>query len=195
MIIIPTVFEKEFRRAVERMETVAQHSMWMQIDVIDGRFTDGKTFELEQLNSQEIVNKDWLFDIHLMVETPEKWVNKAIMVGGSRVIGQVETMQSVDAFIEKTKEYGVEVGLGFDIETEIIEIPAGVDVILLMARKAGFESKELDERIWEKIKKTKKWGVKIGVDGGIKKEHVVRLEEAGVSIAYVGEEYLNIVND
>lgn len=195
MQVIPTIFEKEFKRAFERMEKVGEYSMWMQIDVTDGKFTTGKSFELEQLTSEEIAKKDWLFDIHLMVETPEKWVNKAIMAGGSRIIGQVEMMESVDDFIKKTKEYGVETGLGFDLETEVKEIPEGVDLILLMARKAGFEPKEIDERIWEKIEKAKKWGVRIGVDGGIRKEHLAKLEEAGVSIAYVGEEYLNIVNE
>ncbi|MFA6518035.1 MAG: hypothetical protein WCV93_00070 [Candidatus Shapirobacteria bacterium] len=195
MIVIPTIFEKEFERAFERMEKVGEHSMWMQIDVVDGKFTSGKTFDLEQLASKEIVNKDWLFDVHLMVDDPEKWINKAIMAGASRITGQVEKMTSVEKFVEKVREYRIEVGLGFDIETPAEKIPEGTDLILLMAREAGFEPKEIDERVWEKIEMAKKWEIKIGVDGGIKKEHIAKLEEAGVGVAYVGKEYLNIVNE
>lgn len=174
---------------------VGKHSMWMQIDVIDGKFTSGKTFDLEQLASEEIADKNWLFDVHLMVDKPEKWVNKAIMAGASRITGQVERMALAEKFVEKVREYKVEVGLGFDIETPVGAIPEGVDLILLMARKAGFEPVDFDEKIWEKIEEARKLGIKIGVDGGIRKEHLPRLEKAGVSIAYVGKEYLNTVNE
>jgi len=194
MQIIPTICERDPLVAEARWGQIKETTRWVQVDVFDGVFSYGKSFDLE-LVEKIISDQDRLVDVHLMVSKPVGWVEKCIGVGASRIIGQVEMMANQNEFIKKVKEERLEVGLAFDVETEVGEIPKGVDVILLMARKAGFEPKELDERVWKKIERAKKWGVKIGVDGGVRKEHLARLEEAGVSIAYVGEEYLNIVNE
>jgi hypothetical protein len=58
MQIIPTILEKEFWAAQNKIRHAKNISRWIQIDVIDGVFTEGKTFELELLNSnlEEVEN-------------------------------------------------------------------------------------------------------------------------------------------
>lgn len=200
MQIIPTILEKEFLEAERRIKSVKDKTAWIQIDVIDGKFTNGKTFELELLTRIEGIEKN-LLDIHLMVKNPIKWINKCLFCQASRVIGSVEAIDDRDEFVKMAKDTGLEVGLGFDIDTEIDEkIPRETDVILLMARKAGFGNYELDERVYKKIERLVKIKEEmdldflIGVDGGIRLNMVSELRKAKVDIIYCGKYFMEIVN-
>ena len=99
MIVIPTILEKDFARAEIKIKLIKDKSRWMQIDVIDGYFTDGKTFELELLNKIGKEIQSNLLEIHLLVKEPIKWVEKCNFVGANRIIGQVEMMSSKDEFV------------------------------------------------------------------------------------------------
>ena len=197
MIVIPTILEKDFALAEIKIKLIKDKSRWMQIDVIDGFFSDGKSFELELLNKIGKEIQSNLLDIHLMVKEPIKWIEKCNFVGANRIIGQVEMMENKDEFVEKVKESGLEAGLAFDTETEIEEIPKETDLILLMGRKSGFQSVEFDEKIYEKIKnlvklrENKKMDFEIGIDGGIDEEIIKKLKIEGVDIAYCGGAIFN----
>jgi len=199
--IIPTIFEKEFLEAERRIKLIKDLTAWMQIDVIDGKFLSGKTFELELLTRIEGIEKN-LLDIHLMVENPIKWINKCLFCQASRVIGQVEAIDDRDKFVKMAKDTGLEVGLGFDIDTEIDEkIPKETDVILLMARKAGFGNYKFDEGIFKKIerlikiKKEMDLDFLIGIDGGVDINHLVKLKQARVDMIYSGSNYFDLIKN
>lgn len=181
--------EKEFEPFRDRMDALGDLVKWVQVDVVDGVFASGKSFELEQIKKYEdgFVR---LWDVHLLVKEPINWVEKSDFSGASRITGQVEMMGDGEEFIKKIHERGIEAGLAFDIETEIEEIPEETEVVLLMGRKAGFVPIDLDERIWgriEKLKEIKNDGrhkFVIGVDGGINRDNILELKAAGVEIAY-----------
>lgn len=200
MIIIPTVLEKRWDEAEERLNQLKTVSKWVQIDVTDNEMVLGKSFELELLGKYEF-NAGMLWDIHLMVKEPEKWVEKCVFVGASRIIGQVEMMSSQENFMDKVKNEGVEAGLAFDIETKIENIAEEIDMVLLMGRKAGYGYFNLDERIYEKIKILRQIQDKrekkflIGVDGGVNLENKDRLKDAGVDVIYSGESYFDLINN
>ncbi len=186
MKIIPTILEKSFEEAERKIEVIKDEVSWIQVDVVDGVFSFGKTFELELLGKLEFETKELLWDIHLMVKKPVKWVSKCNFVRGARVIGQVEMMSDRDEFIKTVKDKNMEAGLAFDIDTKIGEIPDETDVVLLMARKAGFERGSLDERIWKKIQEAKEKGLTVGVDGGVTGDNIEKMKEAGVDVVYCG---------
>jgi ribulose-phosphate 3-epimerase len=202
MIIIPAILEKEISSAEIKILLIKDKSRWLQIDVVDGFFSDGKSFELELINkvAKEIQNN--LLDIHLMVKEPIKWVEKCNFVGASRIIGQVEKMSDRQKFVDEIKNMGLEVGLAFDVETEIGKIPKETDLVLLMGRKLGFKRAGFEEKIYQKIeklieiRKEKELDFEIGVDGGIDENNIKKLKESGVNIAYCGGAIFNgNVND
>lgn len=194
MQIIPTVTEKEWEKAERRLNAVRDMSKWMQIDVIDGTFAEGRSFELELLNSYEFAEK-MLWDIHLMVSEPKKWIEKCIFVGASRIIGQVETMSDSDEFIKRVHDEGLEAGVAFDIETKVGKIPTDTDWVLLMGRKAGFGRDDLNERVFDKIGAVRDKGFRVAIDGGVSLENIGKLEEAGVEIVYSGIDFEKIYAD
>ena len=150
MEIIPTILEKDFDLAENRFSQIKNLSSWIQIDVVDNVFTSGKSFELELISKfNQIYSSLW--DIHLMVKEPINWLKKCLFVDASRIYGQVEMMSNRELFVTEAKNLGLEVGLAFDIETPVDNIPSECDLILLMARPAGFGSYSLDKNIFQKI--------------------------------------------
>lgn len=201
MKVIPTVFEKEFLKAEKRIENVKKTAEWIQIDVADGVFCFGKTFELELLSKTDNLDNN-LLDIHLMVKEPINWVNKCLFVQASRMVGQVEMMSDRDEFIKTVKDAGMEAGLAFDVDTEVTGIiPAETEVVLLMARKAGFGKFQFDNNIYRKVRKLIKTkndnNLKflIGVDGGIDKKQADILIKSGADMIYSGSNYFDLIND
>lgn len=191
MQIIPTILEKNFAQAQNNILMVKDFFRWIQIDVIDGHYSFGKTFELELINKIDQV-ENILWDIHLMVKEPKNWIKKCDFISASRIIGQVEMMSDKNYFVKTVKDMGIEVGLAYDINTDIREIPPEVDIVLLLGRKAGFEPEPLDNLIFQKIKKLIQikqdngLNFKIGVDGGVNDENIGQLKNEGVEIAYCG---------
>ena len=197
MRIIPTIIEKDFSIAEAKIKLIKDKTRWIQIDVLDGYFSDGKSFELELLNKIQKEIQNNLLEIHLMVKEPIKWIEKCNFVGATRIVGQVEMMFDREKFVTEIKDMGLEVGLAFDVETEIGEIPSETDLILLMGRKAGFETLEFDEKILNKIeflvnlRKSDDMDFEIGIDGGINLETIEKIKNTGVEIAYCGKAIFN----
>ena len=200
MQIIPTVLEKDFVRAEARVKLVKDYSQWIQIDVTDNVYTEGKSFELELVGKIDFNTDDVLWDIHLMVKEPIDWINKCAFIAANRIIGQVEMMQDREKFIKTIKDGGWEAGLAFNTESAIDNIPEETEMVVLMGRKAGFEIREFDESVFEKIKTLQKIQSKrekkflIAVDGGVSMKNINALKEAGVDVVYSGKSYLELIN-
>lgn len=192
--------EKQWGTALDRLEKIYLTSRWVQIDVTDGEMVVGKSFEIEPLNKFEF-NEKMLWDIHLLVKEPISWVEKCIFIGATRIIGQVEMMSDRREFVNKVKDEGIEAGIGFDIGTEVSDVPDEIDMVLLMARKAGYVPMKDDERIWGKIEKLLTINAKrekkflISVDGGVNPENINKFTEAGVDVAYSEKSYFELINN
>ena len=185
MQIIPTAgLKKDFYDAEEAIRKLKDASRWIQVDVCDGVFAAGRTFDLDLMGKLDFETPNNLWDVHLMVKEPATWVNKAIHIGASRIIGQVEMMKSREEFLEKIKNEGAEAGLAFDVDTPIDKIEGDWDIILLMGRKAGFGYFEFEKKVLDKIKKVKDMGYIVGIDGGADVDNVEAIEEAGADIVY-----------
>ena len=203
MQIIPSILEKDFSIAENKIKLIKDKFRWMQIDVIDGFFSEGRSFELELLNKIEVQIQNNLIEVHLMVKEPIKWIEKCNFIGASRIIGQVEMMNDRNSFIQEVKNMGLEAGLAFDVDTEIEKIPDGTDVVLIMGRKSGFQANKFQEDTINKIKKVVQARegkdaqyYKIGIDGGVNLDTIKKIKEAGAEIAYCGRTVFDaILND
>jgi ribulose-phosphate 3-epimerase len=196
MRIIPTTgLHKNFDEAEERLRQIKDYSRWIQVDVCDNVFAAGKTFELELLKKISFNTDNVLWDIHLMVKEPIDWIEKCMFIGASRIIGQVEMMTNRDDFVSRVKDTGLEVGLAFDVETIINQIPKEVDEILIMGRKAGFGYFEMDKSVVKRVKQAKQIAntMAIAIDGGVDVENVKMLENEGVEIVYSEKNYFDLV--
>ncbi len=199
MQIIPTITEKDFNKAGDRILAVSQYSRWIQIDVFDNIFSPGLSFQTELITKLDFATENLLWDMHLLVKEPITWIEKCLFVGAARITGQVEMMTDRDEFINKVRDSGLEAGLAFDIETKIDNnIPSDTNLVILMGRKAGFGMLDLDSRLFDKIESLKKINndreqkFLIGVDGGVNLDNIEKIIKSGVDMVYSGGNYFKL---
>lgn len=174
--IIPSILQdniEDFKKDLEKVWGLVSRA---QVDVIDGVFVPRTTVAIEDLTGMEVPMQ---MEAHLMVDKPEKWVERCAQAGFVGIIGQVERMWDKVGFIAKAQEKELRVGLGFDIDTELIELEDYIDdldMVLLMSVKAGAQGREFDERVLSKIQEVRKMSkeVVIAIDGGLNVENIKR---------------------
>lgn len=174
--IIPAILRPDLKSFENDLIKVWQHVTRVQVDVVDGVFASTTTMGPEMLNQIDtIVN----FDVHLMVDRPEDWVGRCVMGGVDRVIGQVERMVERADFIAKSQEEGLQVGLGFNLETPLTllsEFINDIDCVLLMSVQPGEQGRRFDERVLDKIKEIRRINKRITIiiDGGLDEKDIRR---------------------
>ena len=196
--IIPTIFTKKREEFTERLKTVEGLVDRVQIDVIDGIFLPEETVPLETASELETSLK---IDVHLMVDEPANWIKKGVQVMAARLIGQIERMSSQEEFISRVVQAEMEPGLALDWGTGLekleLEPLSGADAVLLMSRKAGFGAWPFEDKIIAKIKKLAKlrndnsFQFKIMIDGGLGKENILKVAQAGADELAVGGAIFN----
>lgn len=187
--VVPTILTKDpvdLETKIKSLEGLVDR---VQIDIIDGVFLPENTVLIETLGSIETRLK---YDIHLMVNKPEEWINRCIQVMADRVIGQVEMMGKIEGFIEEGARAGLQVGLGIDVKTLVSKIAPEtyemLDLVLIMTRKAGFEEGEFRPEALQKVREIRKNYpyLDIYVDGGIKENNIKECLKAGANYLAVG---------
>lgn len=171
--IIPAILTNDPVELIEMLKRCEGAVGRVQIDIVDGQFVDNKTIDPSSLEQLDL---DLNLDFHLMVKEPIGWVEKCGRAGADRIIAQVEEMGDQVRFLEKVEEVGASVGLALDLGTEIGAIDASLltslDVILLMAVKAGWGGQKFGKSVLKKIeelgnlRKKENGFFKICVDGG-----------------------------
>ena len=173
--IVPAILEKDITAFEEKLKKVWGISKRVQMDVIDGKFSETETVMPEILLSIDTIVD---FEGQLMVDKPEEWVDRCAAAGMTALYGHVEKMQDRAKFIADTEAAGMKAGLAFDIDTPLDgleEMINNLDGVLLMSVKAGSQGiQKFDERVLPKIKAVRAMSefVKIVVDGGLNVENI-----------------------
>lgn len=178
MKIIPAILTNNIDEFNDLMAGLSPKYDRVQIDFIDGEYTNNKTLLPDQTNT------NLKMDAHLMVTEKNlseylKYVNKF-----NRLIVQMESIASPEKYD----------CLALDIHSPIEAIKPYLEKLKylnLMAIEPGFGGQELDLRIFERVSYLRNLGsFVIAVDGGVEKEHLQKLEDLGVDEVIVGAKRL-----
>jgi ribulose-phosphate 3-epimerase len=145
--IIPTILTKSEEDLKRRIKTLEDLVDRVQIDVVDGVFAPNQTLSLEAISQ---IETSLSLDIHLMVDEPSGWIDKCLQIMSRRVIGQIEKMADQEEFVTEVVQVGMEAGLAVDLVTRIKTLShqalSSVDLVLLLAVRAGFGGKIKGQR-------------------------------------------------
>ena len=196
--VIPAILTNNIQEVRDKVAMCDGVVSRVQIDVIDGIFADNKT-----IDPSLITNLDAFIglDFHLMVKEPINWVEKSANAGADRIIGQIEMMGSQLEFVEKVQLTNLRVGLAIDLDTPVSMLDSlvlnNLDVVLVMAVKAGWGGQEFNPKILDKIKELDqirirdKTPFRICVDGGETEAVIGDTHFAGADEVAVGQRIFN----
>jgi len=195
MLIAPSLLSADFANLQKELETVDNAGAdWIHFDVMDGHFVPNITIGPMIVKSlRKYTNK--VFDTHLMIENPEKYVEEFAKAGSDIITVHQETTVHLHRLITFIKSFGCKAGVSINPGTPVSvleEILAYVDMVLIMSVNPGFGGQKFIETSVDKIKKLRSLADKynpdllIQVDGGVNDKNVKMLDDAGCNVVVAG---------
>ena len=166
----------------------------IHIDVMDGLFVPNLTIGSSVISALRPYTK-LPFDVHLMIEQPERSISDYIKAGADIITIHPESTVHLDRTISDIKNSGSKAGISLLPSTSdnvIDYIIDKIDLILVMTVNPGFCGQEF---IWkqlekikiisEKVKKTNR-DIMLSVDGGINDATAKACAAAGADVLVSG---------
>ncbi|MDD3842355.1 MAG: ribulose-phosphate 3-epimerase [Candidatus Izemoplasmatales bacterium] len=194
MIIAPSFLTADFADLDSEINSI-QFAKWLHFDVMDGRFVPKYTYNEEIVKRIKRISSQF-FDIHLMIETPEKAIVGYASAGADLITFHLEaTNNNTDNLIKLVKSLNVQCGISIKPKTSVenlVPYLAALDLVLIMSVEPGQGGQKYISESTNKIqflakyRRIHKLNYKIEVDGGINLETAKIVREAGADIIVVG---------
>lgn len=193
--VAPSVLAADFAELGSQLRAVSDAGAeWIHLDVMDGAFVPSISFGMPVIKSIRRVT-DRVFDVHMMVEEPGRYVEDIKKAGADVITVHAEACRHLDRVINQIKEAGCLAGVALNPATpvSVLEpILAQVDMVLIMTVNPGFGGQKFIPYTLEKVRAVRalcdERGLKtdIQVDGGISAANVREVLEAGANIFVAG---------
>ena len=188
--IAPSILSADFgnfARDVKRLESAGADLV--HIDVMDGHFVDNLTFGAGVVSALR-VQTHLFFDVHMMVENPEKYVEDFAKAGADSMSIHVEATHHIHGALQKIKNAGMKASVvinpGTPVEAIKTVLPL-VDMVLVMTVNPGFGG----QKFIAQIRTDKKLDFEIEVDGGIDDQTIKVAKAAGANVFVAGSFIFN----
>lgn len=193
--LAPSILSADFKILGEQVETVDKSGVgYLHLDVMDGMFVPNISFGIPVIESLRNMT-DMIFDVHLMVEEPVRYIDNFRNAGADIITVHYEAVKDMDATLDKIKHSGAIPGIAINPDSspeKIIPYLDRVGLVLAMSVFPGFGGQKFIDSVYDKIKiladirKEKGLDYKIEVDGGISAENARRTAECGADILVAG---------
>jgi ribulose-phosphate 3-epimerase len=166
----------------------------LHIDVMDGQYVENFTFgpdtvrDLKKLTSLPM-------EVHFETYHPERMIDMFHRVGVERIAVQHDCCDMPIRTLEYIRRLGMKAGMGIrpsDGVEDIKYLLGHLDFVIVMSVEPGFGGQPFEDSCVGKVKALKSMikasgkSVDVSVDGGINKENIGMLKDAGVDYLIIG---------
>lgn len=195
IILAPSLLGADFKHLEQDIKAVEQAgAMYLHLDVMDGAFVPSISFGMPVIKALRSCT-DMVFDVHMMVEEPSRYVDDMKRAGADLICVHAEACRHLDRTIRQIKEAGLMAGAALNPATppEVLRWVLGeLDLVLVMTVNPGFGGQKLIPGMMDKIRALKDMCASLGlsprieVDGGITADNVRLALEAGADVIVAG---------
>ena len=194
-IISPSILGGSFSNMEKTISELDQSKAeYIHFDVMDGDFVPNLTFGPQFISNLRTKTKK-IFDVHLMINRVNKFLDDYIKAGSNIITFHYEINEDLNKLIDKIKQNKIKVGIALKPKTTYEEIKKYlhfVDQVIIMTVEPGFGGQTfLSDQVY-KIESISKYirennlNVDIEIDGGVNYETGKLCVDAGANILVAG---------
>ena len=195
MYIAPSMLSADFNNLAQSIRMVEEAGAdYLHIDIMDGDFVPNISFGpmlYQGLRGQSKL----VFDVHMMVTNPERYVDQVVKAGADVVTVHVEATPHIHRALQLIKAAGAKAGVVINPGTSVAAIEAvlgQVDQVLVMTVNPGFGGQAFIPATLDKVRQLADLRQKQGydylieVDGGVNDKTAADCLAAGADILVAG---------
>ena len=202
--IAPSILSADFSRAGEEIANITKAGAdLLHLDVMDGSFVKNISFGPKFIKEAR-PHSNGIFDAHLMIVNPWNYIRQFAEAGADIITVHYEACgDRLAETLKEIKALGVKCGAVINPNTEVKEIENVIelcDMLLLMSVYPGFGGQKFIPEVLPKVEQARKLIDSVGkdidleIDGGINKENVRLVKDAGANVIVAGSTVFNEVD-
>lgn len=194
-ILSPSILSADFGNLARDIHTIDEAGAeYIHIDVMDGVFVPTISFGMPIIKSIRPLT-DKIFDIHLMIEEPIRYVDEFTALGADIITVHVEACKDTAATLKRIKALGVKAGITLNPDTPLSDVREFLplaDMLLVMSVVPGFGGQKFIEASLDKLREAVILRDELGlnydieIDGGVNFDNIRDIHEAGANIIVAG---------
>ena len=203
IVISPSVLAADFSKLGEDVNKVHKAgAKYIHLDVMDGIFVPNISFGPPVISSLRKVS-DIIFDVHLMITHPERYIKDYVDAGADLITVHYESTFDLSAVIRQIKSYGVKAAVSIKPATSpevLFPYLNDLDMVLVMTVEPGFGGQKMMPDMLKKVRAIREYAnannieVDIQVDGGITPENLKYATSAGANVIVAGSAIFKAVD-
>jgi len=193
--IAPSLLSADFSCLAEEIKSAEEGGAdYMHFDVMDGHFVPNITFGPLLIKSLR-KHSGLIFDVHLMIEKPERYIEDFVKAGADILTVHGEASLHLDRTLQQIKDAGIKscVSLNPSTPPSVLEyVWHKLDMVLVMSVNPGFGGQKFIPQALRKAewiyRRSREMGFKIDIeiDGGIGPDNASSAVSAGCNVLVAG---------